>query len=315
MPDIDSRRITEDRRGERRRYRFPLLMMTPFILMVIIFVVIPVILMIVMSFTDMDVKMAWHFVGFKNYTKIFGYPKFKQIIIRTLLFVFFDVLFSVLGSIFVCIITTYYLDIVYQRKSMGLFYRILWLIPSLTPQIVYMLIWKLCFGAEGYGLVNNMLTALHLPAVDWFTTSSFQLLVFVNCLKSASGSIILFSSAIQQIPQTIIQSARVDGAGNLKICFKIVLPYLKWPITQKTLWSILGNFTAYESIRLFTNGGPMGSTTTYAYYIYQNAYSYYRYGYGAALSVFLVAVSVILGMVMLHIFKVDKQLYKSRMDI
>ena len=315
MADNNLLKNAADRRGERARYRFPLLMMTPFMIMIIIFVVIPVIVMIVMSFTDMDVKMAWHFIGFNNYRKIFGYPKFKQIIVRTLLFVLFDVFFSVLGSIFVCIITTYYLDIVYQRKNLGLFYRILWLIPNLTPQIVYMLIWKLCFGAEGYGLINNMLAALHLPTVDWFTKASFQLLVFVNCLKSASGSIILFSSAIQQIPQSIIQSARVDGAGNMRICMKIVLPYLKWPITQKTLWSILGNFTAYESIRLFTNGGPMGGTTTYAYYIYQNAYSYYRYGYGAALSVFLVCISILLGMVMLHIFKVDKQLHKSRMDI
>lgn len=309
------RRQAEDRRGERRKNRFPLLMMTPFLLMVIVFVAIPVITMILMSFTDMDPKMTWHFIGLKNFKKIFGYPKLGQIITRTLLFVGFDVVFSVLGSIFVCIITTYYLDIAYQRKNLGLVFRIVWLIPSLTPQIVYMLIWKLFFGAEGYGLINNFLALLHLPTVDWFTTSSFQLLVFVNCLKSASGSIILFSSAIQQIPQNIIQSARVDGAGNLHICRKIVLPYLKWPITQKTLWSILSNFTAYESIRLFTNGGPMGETTTYAYYIYQNAYSYYRYGYGAALSVFLVAISICLGMIMLRVFKVDKQLHKSRMDI
>ena len=108
-------------------------MMTPFLLMVIVFVVIPVITMILMSFTDMDPKMSWHFIGLKNYTKIFGYPKLGQIITRTFLFVGFDVVFSVLGSIFVCIITTYYLDIVYQRKNLGLVFRIVWLIPSLTP--------------------------------------------------------------------------------------------------------------------------------------------------------------------------------------
>lgn len=101
----------------------------------------------------------------------------------------------------------------------------------------------------------------------------------------------------------------------MNICFKIVLPYLSWPITQKTLWSILGNFTTYEAIRLLTNGGPMGSTTTYAYYIYQNAYSYMTYGYGAALSVFMVMMSITMGMIMLKVFKVDKQLRTPRMDI
>lgn len=308
-------RLREDRRGRLKRYRFPLAMMTPFLICVIIFVIVPIVTMIAMSFTNMDTKLTWEFIGFANYKKIFGYPKLKEIIIKTFIFVISDVIFSVIGSIFVCIVTTYYLDIVYQRKNYGLFFRILWLIPSLTPQIVYMLIWKMFFAAEGYGMFNNMLVALGLTPIDWFTDFSFQLLVFVNCLKSASGSIILFSSAIQQVPQSIVHSARVDGAKNLRICMKVVLPYLKWPITQKTLWSILGNFTAYECIRLFTSGGPMGSTTTYAYYVYQNAYQYYRYGYGAALSVFLVAVSVCIGMIMLRVFKVDKQLRPAKMDI
>ena len=84
---------------------------------------------------------------------------------------------------------------------------------------------------------------------------------------------------------------------------------------QKTLWSILGNFTLYESIRLLTNGGPMGKTTTYSYYIFQNAYTYYTYGYGAALSVFLVAMSITIGLIMLRVFKVDKQMRIPRMDI
>ena len=308
--------LREDRRALRRRYRFPYLMLAPFAVFTILFVVAPIVIMLVMSFTNMDMKMKWDFVGFKNYTKIFGYPDMGKIVLRTFLLVAIDVVFNVLGSIFVCVITTYYLDIVYQRKNAGLFFRILWLIPSLTPQIVYVFVWRTCFASvDGGGLINNMLVALNLPPVDWFTKHSFELLVFITCLKSASGSIILFSSAIHQIPTSIYQSARVDGASNMYICRRIVLPYLSWPITQKTLWSILGGFCGYETIRLFTNGGPKGSTTNYAYYIFFTAYSSKRYGYGAALSVFLVTICIIMGMIMLKVFKVDKQLRHARMDI
>lgn len=307
--------LRADRRALRRKYRFPLAMLSPFAILTVIFVVVPIILTIVMSFTDMELSLKWNFVGLSNYKRIPGYPDFKKIITRTFLFVGVNTLFSVLGSIFVVVITTYYLDIVYKRQTLGLLFRIIWLIPNLTPTIVFMFIWRFVFGPEAYGLINKFLIDINLPTVEWFTKGSMQLLMLSCCLRSASGSIILFSSAIQQIPESIIQSATVDGASNLYICRRIVLPYLRWPIMQKTLWSILGNFTTYEAIRLLTNGGPMGSTTTYAYYIYQNAYQYHTYGYGAALSIFMVALSVCFGLIMLRIFRVDKQIRAPRMDI
>ena len=102
--------LREDRRALRRRYRFPYLMLAPFAVFTVLFVVAPIIIMLVMSFTNMDMKMKWDFVGFKNYTKIFGYPDMGKIVLRTFLLVAIDVVFNVLGSIFVCIITTYYLD-------------------------------------------------------------------------------------------------------------------------------------------------------------------------------------------------------------
>lgn len=313
---MDNRnKSNEERKANLRKYRFSYLMSTPLLICVTLFVVIPVIIMITMSFTKMNAGLRWDFIGFANYQKLLRFPKLKAIILRTLLFVFLNVCFSLLGSIVVCIVTTYYLDMVYKRPNLGLFYRIIWLIPELTPQLVYVTVWRLFFGAKGYGMLNNFLEALHLPTIDWFTKGSFAILIFINCLKSASGSVILFSSAIRQVPQHILQSAQVDGAGNFYICRRIVIPYLKWPITQKTLWSILGSFTTYEIIRLLTDGGPRLSTMTYAFYIYDTAIGSFEYGYGAALSVFLVLFSVILGLVMLRVFNVDKQLRSSRMDI
>ncbi|MGI6691281.1 MAG: carbohydrate ABC transporter permease [Christensenellales bacterium] len=311
--NIQTRRA--DARALRRKKRFPYLMMSPFLVLTLVFVCVPIVLTLLMSFTDMGITLQWNFIGLTNYRKAFGYPGMEAIILRTFLFVFLNVVLSLIGSLFVVVITTYYLDIVYKRKNLGLLFRIIWLIPSLTPTIVFMFIWRFVFGPESYGLINQMLIFFGLPTVQWFTTSSFALLILAGCLRSASGSIILFSSAISQIPSSILQSAKVDGASNFSILRKIVLPYLSWPITQKTLWSILGNFTAYESIRLLTNGGPMGKTVTYAYYIYQNAYQFHNYGYGAALSVFMVGMSIIFGLIMLRVFKVNQQMRVPRMDI
>jgi len=304
-----------DNRAKLKTQVFPFAMLSPFLIITTIFVVIPIIIMFCLSFTDFNFSMKGSFIGLENYRQIFRYPNMGQILMQTFLFVAVSVVFSVLGSIFIVIITTFYLDIVYKRKKLGLLFRVLWLVPDLTPTIVYMFMWKFVFGAENYGFLNKCLSFFGLPSVAWFTNHSMFILLFTTILKAASGSVILFSSAVSQIPDNIIQSAKVDGASPLTICFKIVLSYLRWPIMQKTLWTILGSFCTYEAIKLLTDGGPMGKTTTYAYYIYQNAYNYQEYGYGAALSVFMVLMSAALGMLMLKIFKIDKQMQDPRMDI
>ncbi len=303
------------RRTNRRKLLFPFLMMTPFYLLVLFFVVVPVILTLIMSFTDMGLTLKWNFHGPKNYLKIFQYSGMLKIVLRTLLFVGVCTAASVLGSIFIVVITTYYLDIVYKRENLGLLFRVIWLLPNLTPSVVYAFIWKFVFGNRSSDLINSMLGWFGVTPISWFMNMPMEILMIVCSLSSASGSIILFSSAVRQIPGDIFQSAKVDGASSLYICRRIVLPYLKWPITQKTLWSVLGFFCTYEIIRLLTEGGPIGKTTIYSYYIYQNAYDFKTFGLGAALSVFLVLMSSTVGLIVLKLFRVEKQLREPRMDI
>lgn len=83
--DFETRKMREDMRQERRRLQFPFLMMSPFIILTLIFVCIPIVLMILMSFTDMGITLEWNFIGFTNYKKIFTNPEMGKIILRTLL--------------------------------------------------------------------------------------------------------------------------------------------------------------------------------------------------------------------------------------
>lgn len=309
------RRSILKKMNKQKKNLFPWLMLSPFLIIISMFVILPIILMVVMSFTDMGLTLQWNFVGMKNYDWIIHYPGLHKIITRSIIFVGINTILSVLGSIFLSVIATYYLDIVYKRENAGILFRIIWLIPSLTPSVVYAFIWKFIFGTTEKGMLNGMFAALGMPTVSWFSKYPMQIMMLICSLSSASGSIILFASAIRQIPENIIQAAKVDGASNLRICREIVIPYLRWPITQKTLWSILGFFCTYEIIRLMTEGGPMGKTTIFSYYIYQHGFNLKKFGMGAALSVFLVSLSIIIGMIVLRIFKVEKQLQDPRMDL
>lgn len=307
--------MAEDRKAVRRRKAFPFLLMSPFFVITGIFVIVPIILVFVMSFTNMDITLEWKFVGMSAYFRLFKDPNLQDIILRTLGFVVLGTVCSVLSSVFITVVTTFYLDTIYRRESIGVFFRILWLLPSLTPSVVYAFIWNYVFGPTEYHLLNNIRSSLGMGSISWLAQYPEQILFLIVVISSASGSIILFSAAIRQIPAHIIQAAKVDGATPLRICHKIVLPYLRWPITQKTLWSVLGLFCTYEIIFLMTQGGPSKRTTTFAYYIYQNAFNLKKFGAGAALAVILVIMSSLLGLLVLKVFKVEKQLQDPKMDI
>ena len=305
----------EDKKAVIKRKTFPFLLMSPFFIVTGIFVIIPICIMVAMSFTNMGLDLKWNFIGLDSYIKLLHDTSIPTIIARTLVFVVLGTVCSVLSSVFIAVVTTFYLDLVYKRETAGILFRILWLLPSLTPSVVYAFIWYYVFGATEYGLLNTILSAFSIPAVTWLARYPQVILFLICVLSSASGSIVLFSAAVRQIPEHILQAAKVDGAPPLAICRKIVLPYLKWPIMQKALWSVLGFFCTYEIIYLLTKGGPYGQTTTFAYYIYQNAFSMKMFGVGAALAVILVAMSSILGLVVLRVFKVEKQLQDPRMDL
>ncbi len=297
-----------------RRKLFPYKMLSPFFVLTGIFVAVPIILMIAISFSSMGLDLQWEFAGWSNYKRVLADSSIPIITLRTVLFVVICTVLSVLGSIFIALMTTYYLDIAYKRENAGLLFRIIWLIPSLTPSVVYVFIWRFVFGSNTQALINGVLDKLGIAPVTWLANYPMQILIFICCLSSASGSVILFASAIRQIPDNIIQAARVDGASNFYIMRKIIMPYLRWPITQKTLWSVLSFFCTYEIIMLLTAGGPGGKTTTFAYYIYKNAFELHKFGLGSALSVLLVAMSALIGLVVLRVTKVEKQLYPPRMD-
>lgn len=305
----------EDRRAIRKRKAFPFLLMSPFFVVTGIFVIVPIILIFIMSFTDMDITLEWHFVGLNATLRLFRDPNLTGIVVRTLGFVALGTVSSVLSSVFISVITTFYLDTIYSRESVGVFFRTLWLLPSLTPSVVYAFIGNYIFGPTEHHLLNAIRSWLGMNAITWMAQYPEQILFMFIVISSASGSIILFSAAIRQIPAHIIQAAKVDGATPLRICRKIVLPYLRWPIMQKTLWSVLGLFCTYEIIFLMTQGGPFGRTTTFAYYIYQNAFNLKKFGTGAALAVILVVMSSLLGLLVLKVFRVEKQLQDPRMDI
>jgi len=125
---------------------------------------------------------------------------------------------------------------------------------------------------------------------------------------------ILFSAQINQISEDLYKAARVDGAGERSIIMDIIMPALRWPIMYITITSAIGLFSSYEFILLTTGGGPVYDTTPLSLYGYSVAFNKLQYGYGAAISLIVVIISLLLTLWLFKIFNFNKLIQPPRIE-
>jgi inositol-phosphate transport system permease protein len=172
-------------------------------------------------------------------------------------------------------------------------FRAIWLLPRLTPQVVYSLLWLWFMDPTKYGLLNTIRGWFGLSPLDLISWSPWMVIVIVNGLIGASLGMVIFSSAIKSVPEDYTRAARVDGASSLGIIRHIILPLIRWPVTFVLVYQTLALLTSYEYILLVTGGGPFYDSTVYALYVFKRAIESGDYGYGAALAFILVIVGAV----------------------
>ncbi|WP_099518751.1 sugar ABC transporter permease [Paenibacillus sp. BIHB 4019] len=291
---------------------YPYLFIMPFALLVLVFFILPAIATIIMSFTDLNASMKINFVGFDNFKRIFSDYSMPQILWNTVIFAVITLVFSLIFGLFISIATQYFL----KGKLTAVIYRVLWLIPSSIPAVVYVTFWKYLFDPTEGGLINKFLLLFQPDSdpVSWFTKIAMAIVIIATIVSTTSGGMILLSAAISSIPEDLYKAAKVDGASEKSVITKIILPSLKWPLMYITISDLIGFVSSYFFILLLTNGGPMRDTTTLSLYAYQQAFHLKYYGYGAALSLLVVLISLILTLWLLRLFDFDEMIKPSRIE-
>lgn len=296
---------TGSAKAHRKGLAMPYLFMSPAALLVISFFFIPVILIVLMSLTNMSTATglrAWEFIGLENYRRIFSHPSAGQIALATIFYVGATlVLFNVGLALLIAILTTH------VPRRAGFFFRALWLLPRLTPVVVYIMMWKYIAAAAPYGVLNQHIL------VPLFGTSGANLLadapwVFVilsNGFIGASFGMLIFTSAIESIPRDYMNATLVDGAGIWQRIRYLIIPSIKWPLLFVVTYQTLSLLTSFEFILVLTNGEH--GTNVWSLWAYQTALSSYfgnlQYGFGAALAVLLVVVGVAASLVYMRFFQ------------
>ena len=265
----------------------------PFIIGFVVFLALPMILSFGFSFTRYNILETPVFIGLENYITMFtADKKFWKVFGVTLYYVIFSVPLKLLMALSVALL------LVKSTKLSG-FYRAVYYLPSIIgSSVAVAILWKRIFASDG--VINALLQNMGIDSqIAWLgrTDTAIWTLIILAVWQFWS-SMLIFLSGLKQIPVNLYEAATVDGANGIQRFFKITLPMLTPTIFFNLINQLINGFMAFTQSYIITEGKPRDSTLFYTVYMYQNAFTYNKLGYGCAMAWFMVLVVGILTLVL-----------------
>ncbi|TQS73463.1 sugar ABC transporter permease [Rhodobacteraceae bacterium] len=274
----------------RPRPTRPILFLAPAIAVLAVFFLGPILVNTVIAFTDMGATLQIDGFSLGNFQRIVQRDmRLPGILLTTLVYVASTLLlFNVTLGASLAVATSA------VPERLGNLFRGLWLLPRMSPAVLYGILWIWIVDPTGAGLLNQVTGALGLPQMNLRNDHPLMLIVVINGVVGASFAMIILTSAIRSIPAHLADAARVDGASEWSVLRHVTLPALWAPVRFITMYQVLSLLTTYEYILIITGGGPVYDSTPYALYIYRRAFENGAYGYGAALALGLMVIGVVI---------------------
>ena len=250
----------------------------PWILGFAILQLYPFVSSFIYSFTDYTVGAKATFQGLANYKKLFTQDKeFWNSLKVTILFA----LYTVPGKLIMALAVAMFLN--RDLKGINLI-RTLYYIPSLFGgSVAVALLWRLMFLDNG--VINAILSALHLPVIQWLgdTRYALQTICMLEIWQFGS-SMVMFLAALKQVPRSLYEAAEIDGAGKVTRFFHITLPQISPIIFFNLINQTIQALQNFTSAQVITEGGPLKSTYVLGLKLYKEGFSYFKMGYASAIS-------------------------------
>lgn len=272
----------------RAEARWALWLLLPALAGIGIFTVLPTLGSFVLSFMQWDLLGAPRWVGLANYQDLAGDPLFYRVMLQTGFFVLLYVLFDVLLALGLAIALN-------QKVRFQGLYRTAYFLPVVTSMVAGAILWSWIFDPRS-GLLNAMLAVLHLGPVRWLSDPYWALpsLVVVSVWKNLGYDMLLFLAGLQAVPTQQLEAASLDGAGAWSRFRYVTLPLLGPSLVMVTMMATIRAFQTFDTVYLMTEGGPHRSTTIIGFWLFQNAFTYFKLGKASALAYVLFAVLVAL---------------------
>ena len=250
----------------------------PWILGFVILQLYPFVSSFIYSCTDYTVGAKATFQGLANYKKLFTQDKeFWNSLKVTILFA----LYTVPGKLIMALAVAMFLN--RDLKGINLI-RTLYYIPSLFGgSVAVALLWRLMFLDNG--VINAILTALHLPVIQWLGDTRYALRTICMLeIWQFGSSMVMFLAALKQVPRSLYEAAEIDGAGKVTRFFHITLPQISPIIFFNLINQTIQALQNFTSAQVITEGGPLKSTYVLGLKLYKEGFSYFKMGYASAIS-------------------------------
>lgn len=275
----------------------PWLFLAPVLLFGIVFFIAPLIYAGFISLTRWNSLSSPRWVGLGNYEYLLTVdPRFWDTLINTLTFA--------AGSLLLGIPLGLVLAYSFTRSRGQVMWRSIYWLPMVTNVVAVAFIWRF-FLDERFGLLNMGLNAIGINGPGWLTDPSFAMLsiVIVFVWMQLGHNMLLFSAGLANIDESYYEAARLDGANERQLFFRITIPLLKPTILFLLITNFISALSYFALMLVLTEGGPSGATRVTALYMYEMAFADLRLGRASAASFILFALVLVVTLIQLRVFR------------
>ena len=278
----------------------PYLFLLPAAAVLIVFFFIPFFQTFGLSFFDYSSSIYNPtFNGLDNYAKLFREPVFYKVMFNTFMYLVIAVPFLVTFPLFIAILI--------NQKIRGItMYKILIYLPVIVSIVVAAIAFKWLYA--GQGILNYALSMFHIEKIGWLTDTKWALfsVAVVTIWKGIGYYMMIYLASLMSVPQELYEACDIDGAGFFRKHLTVTIPHIMPTIALVSTISTISAMKVFAEIYVMTKGGPLDSTKTIVYYIYERAFENLDLGYASALAVVLLVVVMIFSLINILCFEKNK---------
>lgn len=249
----------------------------PFIIGFAVFIAFPMLYSVILVFYQWDLVSPPRFVGLGNIVRMFSDSKANLSLYNSAYYTFLGVPCQLVISFVLAMLLT-------QEIKGRAFYRAGFYMPVIVPMVASAVVWQRVFHPE-FGLMNEVIGWFGIPPQKWLWDPKLAKPAFVFMSFWMIGrQMVIFIAGLQNIPQSLLEAASIDGAGTFRRTIYIVIPLMTPMIFYNMVMAIINSFQTFIPAMLMTQGGPQDATLFVVLNIYRNAFNYFNMGYASALA-------------------------------
>ncbi|MFD7436337.1 carbohydrate ABC transporter permease [Streptomyces sp. NPDC059861] len=263
--------------------RLAAVFLAPALLGFLVFLLWPTLRGVYLSFTRFNLLTPAEWVGLDNYVRMVKDPIFWDSLRTTVVYVVVNIGVQTVSALAIAVLL--------QRLTQSATLRGIVLTPYLMSNVVAGIVWLWILDTQ-LGIGNEIVTALGADRIPFLTdeTSAIPTLALINVWRHVGYTALLLFAGLQAIPGHLYEAAKVDGAGERRMFWRITLPLLRPVLAVVLIMTVIGSFQVFDTVAVTTMGGPANATNVLQYYIYGSAFGRFQFGYASAMSVALLIV-------------------------